>query len=83
MSVTEQLTLIARRPRLVGAVAPLVLLDLLQLVVVEAHALLDTLLHPRGSEKETHDAIVPAVMCVCARMCLIPFILDANLHLSK
>lgn len=38
------LTLIAGHPRLVGAVAPLVLLDLLQLVVVEAHSLLDALL---------------------------------------
>ena len=40
----SSLTLFAWHSDLVAAVAPLVLLDLLQLVVVESHALLDSLL---------------------------------------
>lgn len=41
----DGLTLLTRHPGLVAGVTPLVLLHLLQLVVVKAHALLDTLLH--------------------------------------
>lgn len=50
--VTEQLTLLAGHPRLVAAVAPLVLLHLLQLVVVEPHALLYTLLSCTHEERK-------------------------------